>query len=365
MVKVSFGFVTFLIGFAILGFVVSTIGVREIGRAFLQFPLWGIIPLLALTVLVHLISAIKWQYILRSMNIRVPLAMVFKIGLIGYATSYLTPIVYIGGEFFRGYILRDRYGISWQKALSSIFIDKAVEAAVWISMILTGVIFFLYQSGFSFSKIVGASLVAAILITGFLVVVGISSFKKKSIIHLILLRPFKLEGSSVGKFVSSTEGDFFAFFSSGNKKNILLTTKLAILKYIVLWVRNIFLIYYLADVFSLQDSIIALGFTYISYMAPIPAAIGAQEGLLSLVFAGIGYDTGTGAVFTFLLRGVEIIMVGAGLFYLARWGLGKFMFHIVKWMKNGTNGSTSSPQAGNGAKLTPLEVRSPRDRQSP
>ena len=217
MVKVSFGFITFLIGFAILGFVISTIGVEEIGRAFLQFSLWGIIPLLALTVLMHLISAIKWQYILRTMNIRVPLSMVFKIWLIGYATSYLTPVVYIGGEFFRGYILRDRYGVSWQKAISSIFIDKAVEAAVWIFVILAGAILFLYQSDFSFSKIIGASLVLMIFLAGILVALGISSFTKKSIIRFMLLKPFKLERSSVGKFLSGIEGDFFAFFSSDDR----------------------------------------------------------------------------------------------------------------------------------------------------
>ena len=96
MAKISIGFLSFFLGFAILAIVIYSTGIGEIGKLFTQFSLWGIIPLLFLTALAHIISAIKWQYILRTMGIRAPLITLTKILLVGYAVSYSTPVVYVG-----------------------------------------------------------------------------------------------------------------------------------------------------------------------------------------------------------------------------------------------------------------------------
>lgn len=332
MIKIFLGFASLLLGFVILGIVISSIGVGEIARIFLQFSPWGIIPLVVLTFLSHIVSAMKWQYILASLGIRASLMPLLKMWLAGYAISYITPFVYIGGDFFRSNMLRERYGVSWPRALSSVFIDKILEAAIWISVILMGAAVFVYQSGISsVSDYLGAALVAVIVFGVFLAVVYIFVFQRKSLVRVLFLKPFKFENSTVDKFLTDIEKDFFDFFSFANKKYILGAAKIAILKYVILWVRNVFLIFYLIKVFSLSASLMALGFSYISYLAPIPAAIGVQEGLLSLVFSQVGFGTSMGAVFSLLFRGAESIMVALGIFFLFRWGLGRFMFRIAKW----------------------------------
>lgn len=334
MIKILLGFISLFIGFAILGIVISSIGVGEIVDIFLQFSPWGIIPLLVLTVLSHIVSAIKWQYILASTGIRVPLMPLLKMWLVGYAISYITPAVLIGGDFFRSNMLRERYGIPWARALSSVFIDKTLEAAIWISVVFAGAAVFIYKSGISsVSEYMGAALGAIITFAGFLAVVYVFIFRRKSLVRLLFLKPFKFENSTVDKFLSDIEKDFFDFFSFRNRKYILGASKIAILKYIILWARNIFLIFYLVKVFSLSASLTTLGFSYLSYIAPLPAAIGAQEGLLSLVFAQVGFGASTGVVFSFILRGAESVMVVLGIFFLLRWGLGRFIFRIAKWLR--------------------------------
>jgi hypothetical protein len=334
MIKIFVGFVSLFLGFAILGIVISSIGVGEIARVFLQFSPWGIIPLVVLTVLSHIVSAMKWQYILASLGIRASFMPLFKMWLAGYAISYLTPVVYIGGDFFRSNMLRERYNVSWSKALSSVFIDKILEAAIWISVILVGAAVFVYQSGISsVSDYMGAALVAVLVFGGFITVVYVFVFKRKSLVRILFIKPFKFENSSVDKFLSDIEKDFFDFFSLVNRKYILGAAKIAILKYIILWLRNVFLIFYLIKVFSLSASLMALGFSYISYLAPIPAAIGAQEGILSLVFSQVGLGTSMGAVFSLLFRGAEGIMVGLGIFFLFKWGLRRFALRITKWSR--------------------------------
>jgi len=336
MVKISLGFLSFIAGFGILGFVISAIGAGKITEVFLQFSPWGFIPLIVLTVIIHIVSALKWQYLLRTMDIRIPLLPLTKMWLVGYAVSYVTPVVYIGGEIFRAYILRERYGIPWARALSSIFIDKVVEAAVWITVIFAGAAVLISQSGTaSISRYIAISLASILFFACFLVVVYIFSFRKKSLVHFWFAKVLKSQNSPTGKFLQDIEKDFFSFFSSGNRAHILGVTRLALIKYFLLLVRNILLLYYLVGAVSISGSIIALGFSYLSFTVPIPAAIGAQEGLLSLVFQRVGFEAGIGAVFTFLLRGAEVIMVGLGLYFLIRWGLGKFAFRITKWAKGG------------------------------
>ncbi|MFY9457587.1 MAG: lysylphosphatidylglycerol synthase transmembrane domain-containing protein [Candidatus Spechtbacterales bacterium] len=334
MIKIFLGFASLVLGFAILGIVISSIGVGEIVRIFLQFSPWGIIPLVVLTFLGHIVSAMKWQYILASFGIRAQFMPLLKMWLAGYAISYLTPVAYIGGDFFRSNMLRERYGVSWPRALSSVFIDKTLEAAIWISVILVGAAVFVYQSGISsVSGYMEAAIVAVIVFGVFLTVVYIFVFQRKSLVRILFLKPFKFENSAVDKFLSDIEKDFFDFFSFSNRKYILGAMKITILKYIILWIRNIFLIFYLVKVFSLSASLMALGFSYLSYLAPVPAAIGVQEGLLSLVFSGVGFGASMGAVFSLLFRGAESIMVALGIFFLFRWGLSRFILRISKLLR--------------------------------
>jgi len=336
MAKISLGFLSFIAGFGILGFVIFTIGAGKIAEVFLQFSPWGFIPLIVLTVIIHIVSALKWQYLLRAMDIRISLLPLTKMWLVGYAVSYVTPVVYIGGEIFRAYLLRERYGVPWARALSSIFIDKVIEAAVWITVIFAGAAVLIFQSGTtSLSRYIAISLASILFFAGFLVVVYIFSFRKKSLVHFWFAKILKSQNSTTGKFLRDIEKDFFSFFSSENRTHILGVTRLALIKYFLLLVRNIFLFYYLVGALSISASIIALGFSYLSFTVPTPAAIGVQEGLLSLVLQRVGFEAGIGTVFTLLLRGAEIIMVGFGLYFLMRWGLGKFAFRITKWARGG------------------------------
>lgn len=348
MLKTLVLIILFVVGLVILGAVIKIVGIGEIAKGFSQFSPWGIIPLLVFGVANHVMAAVKWQYILRTMKIRMGVVPLFKIGLAGYAVSYISPIAFIGGEVFRGYLLKDRYGISWQKALSSISIDKIVEASVWAVVIFIGVILYIFHAGISsFSRTIILSGVSSLFFVGWLVVIYAFSFKKKSLAYPLIIKPFKLQNSKGGKFLAEFENEFFTFFSFHNKKHILVAFKLAVLKNVFLWLRNVFLIYYLVQTFVYSGGIIALAASYLTYSLPIPGALGAHEAALSFIFSGIGLSAGTGAVFTLLVRGADMLLVTIGLIYLFKWGIGFFAFQIMRWLKiesfNGNGGGRLSP----------------------
>ena len=331
MIKALVFIALLLIGITIFGAVIDIVGLDEIVVAFSQFSLWGIIPLLVFTVLHHVMTAVKWQYILRTMNIHIGVISLLKIGIAGYALGYITPVVYLGGEVFRGHALKERYNIPWQKSLSSIAIDKILESSVWIMVILAGVILYVFQVGISsFSRTIIVSGVLALFFIVWVIIIYVFSFKKKSLLYPLVIKPLRLEKSKGGKFLSELENDFFTFFSFRNKKNILGALRLAIIKNLFVWLRNLFLIYYLVQIFSYSWSIIAMTSSYLAYSLPIPGALGAHEAAVSFIFSSIGLSAGTGAAFTLLIRGADALMVIIGLVYLFKWGIGFFALKAVR-----------------------------------
>lgn len=323
-----------LTGFVILFFVVRIVGLDEIAKGFSGFSWWGVAPLLLFTFANHYMAAVKWQYILRVMGVRINIVPLTKIWFMGYSVSYLTPVAYIGGEVFRAYALKDKFGVPWGKSLSSIGIDKVMESSVWISTILIGSFVFLYQTGISsFSKVVVFGGISAIFFLLVIFVIYVFSFKNISLLRPLLIKPFRLEGSKSEKFLSDLERDFFNFFSLKNKRQILASLNFAIIKSILLWLRNVFLIYYLVGIFDYSAGLVSLASSYISYSVPIPASLGAHEGFMAFIFANTGFTAGTGAVFTLLMRGADAILVSVGLLYLFKWGIGLFALKIFKGNK--------------------------------
>lgn len=325
---------SFLIGTIILLVVIFIVGVEKITAVLSRFSLWGIIPLIGFTALTNLVSAVKWQYVLRTLGCKVALWPLFKAWLVGFGASYVTPVAYVGGEFFRGYVLKEKHRVSWEKSMASIAIEKITEAVIWISVIFIGALIFLSSPHApTISRLLSISILATLFFGGAVALVLIFMFQKKSIIYGFILKPFRLEKSQSGKFIYDVEKDVISFFSRRNRKHLFWVLRMSLLKYVFFWLRNIFLIYFLQGIVSVSGGIMSVGFLQLSYIFPVPAALGAQEGLLSAVFSGVGYEAGFGAAFSFLLRIADIIAVGVGLYFGIRFGVAKFLFRVLKLFK--------------------------------
>jgi uncharacterized protein (TIRG00374 family) len=218
MLKIFLGVVSFFIGAATFWFVISQVGIGEVIKRLFEFSPWGLIPLIVLTGIVQIIGAYKWQYVLRGLGVSIPLGALTKAFLAGNALSYITPVIYIGGDAARAYILRERYGVTWEKGIASITIDKISEAAVWVLVICAGVVAFLWQSQTPWASNLALILLAimAFMAAG-IALLYFLSFRKKSIVRPLLLRPFHFEGSRAGHLLCDIENELFRFFSFKNR----------------------------------------------------------------------------------------------------------------------------------------------------
>ncbi|GAH80554.1 unnamed protein product, partial [marine sediment metagenome] len=128
-------------------------GWQEIKNAFLVFTGWQGLAILGLTLLMALIGNWKWKEILRGENVKISFRELFKPYLAGFAVMFLAPILLLGGEFFRGYVLKKNNSIPWSKGMASVFIDRILEWTANLVVIFFGVLFFLLIIGLPSMKL--------------------------------------------------------------------------------------------------------------------------------------------------------------------------------------------------------------------
>ena len=86
-----------------------------------------------------------------------------------FSITYLFPILFFGGELFRGYFLKEKLLVPWEKSMSSIIVDRVLETTALLATIIFGILFFLLSIGLLPQKlelIFGGTLVMFILALG-------------------------------------------------------------------------------------------------------------------------------------------------------------------------------------------------------
>src|SRR3989338_4621944 len=168
--KIFFSFASLLIGAGLLLWVIDFIGWQETKAAFLFFSWWQGGTIVLLTSLIIFLGAWKWKIILNSQGCNLSLKQLFNPYLVGFSITYLFPILFFGGELFRGYFLKEKLLVPWEKSMSSIIVDRVLETTALLATIIFGILFFLLSIGLLPQKlelIFGGTLVMFILALGF------------------------------------------------------------------------------------------------------------------------------------------------------------------------------------------------------
>ena len=126
--KIILFFLFLFLGIGLLIWVTNFIGWQEIKSAFLIFAGWQGAIILLLTGAMLFFGLWKWQVILKSQGYVLPLRKMAGPYLAGFSLVYLFPMIIFGGEIFKGYILKEKFSIPWKNGITSIIIDKILEA---------------------------------------------------------------------------------------------------------------------------------------------------------------------------------------------------------------------------------------------
>lgn len=327
--KILIFFFSLILGFVLLMWIVNRVGWQEIRQAFLRFQGWQALVIIGLTLLIPLAGIWKWKKILEGAEVKISFRELVSPHLSGFPFMFFSPMILMSGEVFRGYALRKKCGVGWNKAMASIVVDRVLDWTVALTTVLLGVLFFLFKIGLPPKSITLTFGTALLVITGAVSFFYVKSFRKESIL--------KLFGINQGRAVE-VEYEILNVFKAGSKKLFKIFASsflIGLIKLIRVWL----LITFLGKAIGLMVAVSGLGFFYLAIMLPIPAALGSHEVIQTFAFQNLGLKPGTATAFTMLLRGADLILALIGA--IALFGLG---FKFFKMSFSEKIGNQSKPK---------------------
>lgn len=311
--------------------VYRAIGWTEIKNFIVDFNLQQGLVILGFTFLITLIGALKWHEILKGEGASLSFFDTFKSYLAGYSIIFLAPALFLGGEFIRAYILKQKNSIAWSKSAASIIIDRVLEWSINLVVIIIGLIAF-------FSKVcllpVNLTLLFGGLILFFIVILTLfytKVLKKESLVASLS----KLFNRDLNGGPQETEKEIFSFFNIRNRA-MWKAGALSLLRMLAMYLRTFVLIVFLKQPINIWCALPVLCFSLLALAVPIPAGAGSHELAQVFAFKALGFSVPSATVFAIIIRIAEAIIALIGLIILSRLGITLLKNYLLKG-ENGKN----------------------------
>ncbi len=299
------GFGLLAVGIVILLFLFRIIGFQEISSALRELNIYYYLIVVILVIGGSFFWAMRWGVFVRKIDPDISKIDLFKMMLVGQAVNNLTPIVKMGGELTRVYLLKEKFNMKAKEGFATVASDLTMEfivdiiivtAAVILLMIFTTPPLLVYIMIFIFALV--SSLIIFIILEIYL------GYSKLFRIILWICRRIKR--------VRTKEEDILNMYKSfrrtfrrslrdrkmfGEGMTLSFMRKgLDVLKYYILLAA-------LGHTLGFVTIIIAIGLSIMLLLIPgIPGNIGVYEGGMVSVFIFLGVSPGVAGTAVLLDR---------------------------------------------------------------
>lgn len=339
-------FISFVVGLIGLVLLYQHIGLRDILNQLHKLRYWQILIVFGTSFCIMGLTTWRWKIILKDfIQIKLSWRTVIKARLGEMAVSYLTPMMYFGGEGVRAYVLNKDKNVPLSDGLSSVLIDRIAE--------FIGAFVFLFLG--ATLLVVGKSFIWGLLLFILAFSLFLSLYLSIELIGLdrvlfFLVRIFRLDkikyhSKNIGE---TTIGERLIFLSQQanayvqkSHSRFYLSVILSVLSLIVwLWQTKLLINFFGLDLPFDKILIIKIILT-LSGFIPIPADLGAYEGAHVLAFKIFDLPAESAMALSVITRGVDLIWVSTGIFLISRLAV-EFVVNLFKIFKNKKDGSPAN-----------------------
>jgi len=103
---------------------------------------WQFLLALGILSLSFLSGTLRWKIIIKSqLSQKVSFLDILIARIVGVSINYLTPVVFLGGQPIKAYILKERSKVSLDKVVVSIIIEEVIFLSVLLFFVILGVAF--------------------------------------------------------------------------------------------------------------------------------------------------------------------------------------------------------------------------------
>ena len=281
-----------------------------------------LVALILLNGVIFLFFSSRWWLLLNAQKQRIPYLSLVGYRLAGFAISYFTPGTQFGGEPLQIYLLGKQQGVPGSTALASVTLDKVLEILANFTFLALGMTVILSSSSFGGFAGPSAALGVGLLLCLPLAYLGLLAAKRYPFTWLARWLSVRLENqlaarpkiSRVPDLIASTEEEISLLFRQQPVAMLV-----AILASGLVWALMVFeywlMAYFLGAQLTPVQTITALTATRLAFLTPIPAGLGALEAGQAFVMDSFGFSAAHGISLSLLMRGRDIAIGLAGLWW--------------------------------------------------
>lgn len=333
MVRRTFIFLFFLItGLGLFMTILFDTGLEAIADSLYSFSLVNFIFLVFISLLNFCLFTLRWSMIIRhhEKENRIPFYRLFLHRMTGYAVSYLTPAAQTGGEPVKVFLLQEE-GIKTRNAVSSVIIDKVFEYTALFIFILSGVVVAIVEGSMFAGKVElilgGIILVFTLLIAWFYY----STIKEigffSSLFRFARLNRIK----RIARYEQSiirVENQMALFYKHHVGKFAFLMFISFVMVFFMVFEHYI-VARFLGVHLSFLQSFLTATIPGISYIIPVPGALGMLEGSHAAIFTILGVSINV-FVFVLIIRLRDLVFIAIGLIHASQHGLQMIYRNIIR-----------------------------------
>ena len=269
------------------------------------------------------LTTCRWGLILTDLNQKkLSWRSIIKARLGEFFISYVTPIMYFGGEWVRAYVMNKEQEVPINLGLTSVFLDRIAEFVSACLFIFAGAILLVATRSFVWGILM--LIIAIIVFLGlYLAVVLIGLDRILSfLVNFLHLNKIPYHSKNVGQ---TTLGERFVFLGSQvdsyfrqSRLKFLFSVFVSFLILVIwLWQTKLivgFLGFHLpwSKIFIIKIFITA------SMFLPIPASLGSYEGAHLLAFNLFGLPPDSAMALSVINRFLDLIWLTTGVVLISR-----------------------------------------------
>ncbi|MEA2098222.1 MAG: lysylphosphatidylglycerol synthase transmembrane domain-containing protein [Patescibacteria group bacterium] len=335
--KVFFLLFSLLIGLSLFILAIQQAGINSVAETILFFPLSVILTVFLINFFaVCIVGSFRWKIIIDSQSRhKINFIKVIRAKLAGFAVSYITPSILIGGEPVRAYMIKEEAGCDWEKSFASVIIDQAIYLFTMFLFMVVGFLFLVDHFSLPVSVFYGFGIIISATFLIFYLFYS-RLINKNSDGHgffMFIIKTIRLDRI---KFIKRKEENIertekiIAYFFRKENKAFIKAFVFAIVEVLLYLVTIWIIILYLGKTIDLAYAIAIFFILTLANLVPIPGSLGSFEASLTFIFNLLELEKSNGFTFSLIFRFINIMLVFVGFFSLVYFELRTVSHHFSK-----------------------------------
>lgn len=285
---------------------------------------WQLGALLALNAVIFALITARWWLIVRAEARRVPFLPLVVYRLAVFGMSYFTPGPQVGGEPLQILYLKNAYGLTAVRATAAVIMDKLLEFLANFLFLAIG-LFAVAGSGMlgGFAPPAWVAAPVGLLLLWPLVHILLLYQRRHPLsallkpLHKFLTGRKKFAGLETFLRLVIISEHLAALFCRRHIGALLAALGVSLLSWAVMLLEYHWMLTFLSADLTLTETLAALTVVRLSFLAPLPAGLGALEASQVFAATAFGLPAALGISLALLMRGRDMLLGGLGLLIAA------------------------------------------------